>query len=1356
MNKFYLRLLFLALLCCGITSNVFSQVLIGNEVFDDANMNGIYDAGEMGLNGVVVNLFDATDLTAPIGTTVTATNGFYTFNAPALSGYVVQFVGPSGYNASAQGAGASAGLDNDSDGDPVTGFTDVFTVADGSADFSVDAGFSMDEAQEVLIGNQVFNDANMNGTLDAGETGISGVVVNLFNPNNLTSPIATTTTGSGGFYLFNAPALSGYVVQFVGPNGFVSSAQGSGAASGVNGDSDADPATGYTDVFTVSPGGVDFSVDAGYFEPDIAPMDVSIGNLVFEDLNCNGVYDFGEPGLDGVMVLLFDPFDLSTPIGSTTTAGGGMYLFNTPALSGYVIQFVGPAGYTSSAQGAGAAAGVDNDSDADPLTGYTNVFTVDPGSSDNTVDAGFCADDMVVPMFDTAASDPCDCENPLNYTAGGVYYVNEVVAISAPAGEVWYTDIPNSSGLYDNAGNPLTIGTAIFTETSPGLYTLEFWHEENVGYAGAFTNGMTTLTTANTCTNCSDTGGMNNPPTALNDTTIYCVLPAEPLEICLPLSDPDGDNVTIVNVDHVFECSIELTSDNCFEFIALPGFMGEAVNTVIYCDDGDPQLCDSVQVTIVVGCPMPVAEDDFVLCAENGLWLNGSYVGSDFANPLDVLANDSDPCGNALTVTNIAAQPSLGTVAIVGGLPVYTPDVGVDQGIDQFTYTVCNACGECTTATVFVEIDKTECVAPDEIFECTMPFTPIEICIDFCLDPPGMIVSTESLFDCAIVNLGNNCIQYTPLPGLMAGTVDQVEVIACNSVGDCDTVLVYIALEEDCEGELPVAVDDSGMTDVDTPLNLCIGDNDIDPQGDGAVTTVDATTAQGGTVQIMTGDCVLYTPPAGFCGVDMFDYEFCNSIGCDVATVTVTVECPPDLMAVDDSDTTDLNTAIVVEVLLNDLGDNLVIDSVCTPMNGSAVIFSDEIVYAPNSGFVGTDCFCYFICDELTNNCDEAEICITVLPEENQAPVYSPDSLCLMLFTDTSLVTCPTVIDPEGDDLTYSIVMNGTLGIASIDSLGCVTYTSGSTEGTDEVVVVACDPQGLCDTLTIKYIIVPQGSLIPPVAEDDAATTDCNSVIIDILANDSDFDSDPSDWAISIVQDPPNGSVLIDSVGNVVYTPNAGFVGLDAFVYQICDPDLQCDTAVVTVDVNCPATAAPECNDDMTVTDAGNAAVIDILANDVFAGDASVNILTLPSNGAVVVNSDGTVTYTPDAGFSGEDEFTYELCDASGLCCTSTVSVLVNALADCELNIPSGFSPNNDGVNDLFVVEDFDCDCNQKDYYVFNRWGNQIYYSRDPGATNDWWNGEYEGDPVPDGTYYYCIICDDSDDVYGGFIEVAR
>jgi gliding motility-associated-like protein len=87
--------------------------------------------------------------------------------------------------------------------------------------------------------------------------------------------------------------------------------------------------------------------------------------------------------------------------------------------------------------------------------------------------------------------------------------------------------------------------------------------------------------------------------------------------------------------------------------------------------------------------------------------------------------------------------------------------------------------------------------------------------------------------------------------------------------------------------------------------------------------------------------------------------------------------------------------------------------------------------------------------------------------------------------------------------------------------------------------------------------------------------------------------------------------------------------------------------------------------------------------------------------------------------------------------------------------VPPGFSPNGDGINDKFVVQNADGKLVSLEMY--NRWGNRVYRSKD--YRNDWGGevteGFFLGKDIPDGTYYYIIIIDNKDR-YAGFITVNR
>ncbi|MFD1629225.1 DUF7507 domain-containing protein [Pseudopedobacter beijingensis] len=157
----------------------------------------------------------------------------------------------------------------------------------------------------------------------------------------------------------------------------------------------------------------------------------------------------------------------------------------------------------------------------------------------------------------------------------------------------------------------------------------------------------------------------------------------------------------------------------------------------------------------------------------------------------------------------------------------------------------------------------------------------------------------------------------------------------------------------------------------------------------------------------------------------------------------------------------------------------------------------------------------------------------------------------------------------------------------------------------------------------------------------------------------------------------------------------------------------------------------PVANDDSATTDFNKEVKINIVANDQPDGSpfdlTSVEIVTLPAGGTVVVNSDGTVTYKPNSGFTGTDTFTYRVKDQNGNYTNiATVTITVTGF-----RIPNVFTPNGDGKNDTFVVVGLG-DYDSAELIVFNRWGNEVF--KDVDYKNTW-----DGGGLNEGTYYYIL-----------------
>jgi cyclophilin family peptidyl-prolyl cis-trans isomerase/uncharacterized protein YegP (UPF0339 family) len=398
---------------------------LGNLVYRDNNNNGTFDTGDVGIDGVAVELLNAQDTV--VGSTTTAGGGLYTFTGLAAGDYHVRLTAAN-FNTGGVLAGFTAAPnsvadpDNDADNDnnSVTsgtlgsgGFIDsgLITLADGlepinDGDTNADTNLSLDfgvvgpaPAGPLTLGNLVYRDNNNNGTFDTGDVGIDGVSVELLDANH--ASLGTTTTAGGGLYTFTGLAAGDYHVRLVATNfntGGVLAGFTAGANPVADPDNDADndnnaSATEGTlgsgghiesGLITLAENGepindgdtsdnTNLTLDFALAPPAPAGP-LTLGNLVYRDNNNNGTFDTGDVGIDGVAVNVLNSQDVV--VGSTTTAGGGLYTFTGLAAGDYHVHLVASnfntggvlAGFTA---GPNSVADPDNDADNDN-NGITN------------------------------------------------------------------------------------------------------------------------------------------------------------------------------------------------------------------------------------------------------------------------------------------------------------------------------------------------------------------------------------------------------------------------------------------------------------------------------------------------------------------------------------------------------------------------------------------------------------------------------------------------------------------------------------------------------------------------------------------------------------------------------------------------------------------------------------------------------------------------------------------------------------------------------------------------------------------------------------------------------------------------
>ena len=264
--------------------------------------------------------------------------------------------------------------------------------------------------------------------------------------------------------------------------------------------------------------------------------------------------------------------------------------------------------------------------------------------------------------------------------------------------------------------------------------------------------------------------------------------------------------------------------------------------------------------------------------------------------------------------------------------------------------------------------------------------------------------------------------------------------------------------------------------------------------------------------------------------------------------------------------------------------------------------------------------------------------------------------------------------DPEGDAQTVNTtpVSGPSNGSVVLNADGSFVYTPNpGYSGTDQFVYEVCDdgtPQA-CDQATVYISIDPNGGGNEILAIDDINDTFVNMAVDgDVSTNDENADGPAGTEVFTLVTPPVNGSVVLNADGTYTYTPNTDYVGEDTFEYQVCDGGnpIACDTAIVYIEiqpVGSPDNDPPVANADTNTTEVDTPVDGTVLPND-FDPDGDPIVVTgntQPANGSVVMNPDGTYTYTPNPGFEGEDTFEYTICDdgTPALCDTATVTIQV-------------------------------------------------------------------------------------------------
>ena len=292
---------------------------------------------------------------------------------------------------------------------------------------------------------------------------------------------------------------------------------------------------------------------------------------------------------------------------------------------------------------------------------------------------------------------------------------------------------------------------------------------------------------------------------------------------------------------------------------------------------------------------------------------------------------------------------------------------------------------------------------------------------------------------------------------------------------------------------------------------------------------------------------------------------------------------------------------------------------------------------------------------------DTQDITVT-LPLPDTAPVANPDTAATAFNTPVTIAVLANDTDADSDPLTIAAAGSGAHGSVQINSDGTLTYTPDTGYiGVDSFGYTIDDGRGGTSSSTVT-IGVGTANHAPAAAADSVVTAEDTAVFVDVLGNDSDADGDS--LTVTAAGGASNGTVVNNGNG-VTYTPNADFNGADSFTYSVSDGHGGSSTATVSVGVT-PVNDPPVAAADTAVTDEDTPVTIAVLGNDsdVEGDTLTVAAVTSGAHGAVAINNDGTVTYTPNLNFNGSDSFSYTVSDGHGGSSTASVAIDIAPVDD--------------------------------------------------------------------------------------------
>jgi len=847
----------------------------------------------------------------------------------------------------------------------------------------------------------------------------------------------------------------------------------------------------------------------------------------------------------------------------------------------------------------------------------------------------------------------------------------------------------------DVDGDPLTAqlvsgpanGTLVLNSNGSFTYTPDldyfgsdsFTYRAHDGQAGSVPATVTITVTA-----------VNDPPVAWGDS--YSIVEDTVLVVAAPgvlANDTDVENSSLTAnlVSLPTHGTLVLNANGSFTYT--PGANYHGPDSFTYrARDGQLNSTNiaTVAITVTPVNDVPVAIDDSYITAEDQV-LTVAAPG--------ILGNDTDVDGDPLTV-QLESAPAFGLLALnANGSFMYTPNPDF-YGADWFTYRARDAVSGSNVATVTITVTPVN-------------DAPVAVNASYALDEdtvlvitaPGLLADAGDVDGDALTAHGVNGPAHGVLSINWDGSFSYTPVANYHgpdsftyraSDGQADSNVATVAITVSPVNDLPAVADDNYTINEDTLLTVAapgVLGNDTDVDGDPLTVSLVASPAHG-TLTLNANGSFTYLPNQDYHGPDGFTYRLHDGTAYSAAaTVTITVvqvNDPP--RAENDAYATSEDTVLTIAapgVKANDVdpdGDAFSVRLIDSPAHGTLVLAADgSFVYTPAADFHGTDRFTYRANDLLADS-NLATVTITVAAV-NDPPVALDDAYAGL--QDTPLVViAPGILgndsDVDGDLVTAVFVALPAHGILTLNANGSFTYIPDANFiGADQFTYQAHDGTVASNVATVTITVTSTNE--PPVAVNDSYTTEEDTLLTvlvpGVLANDTDADGNP--LTAALVSPPSAGILTLNGNGSFTYLPGADFHGTDTFTYRVRDGLADSNVATVTLTVT-PVNDPPMAIADSYVTAEDTTLTVNV-AGGVLSNDTDVDgdpllvtLVTTVSHGTLVLNPNGSFSYTPAGDYYGTDTFTYKARDAVADSNVATVTITVTPVNDPPLAVSDSYA----------------------------------------------------------------------------------